>query len=973
MTTPSGPSGFAAAGRWGITGGGLGDSPAALVGRTREVVEDALKAQYIGDTVFASGDGPLAKVFHGLPDIPGAPLLVRVVAAIGGRLLGVDPATLVPSGTPGEQMAGALALLQKVPILGDLIEAITGIEDGDLNDLGTKMLEIRTRVETFWHALEGIDLTQPGAVLAAIAASLGSRFEDLLSAIQQQYDGDDETLQQINSAFVFVASVMSAAGDFIAAMSTMFGQDDWSALVDAVNDSPEALWGVVVTLFLKPLNAFATLVSGLIPGAQIPGLDASKIVSGLFTIAQVSGLGARLDDLDAAILAIPGAQELIDKICNALGVTGTGHTPSDVFTALTNIPGANIVGSIAAALVSGILSAANIPGLDASKITSGQFGQAMITGLSTALSDLEDGIDRSVSDIRDALNGSYAGSDPVLSAIKSIAAAFLTAASSLDATKLINTIAAARIPALDMSKVTTGSLEVARVIGAATATALADVQTFVNSLVNAILQAIRGIPVVGGTLADVIADLGGLNTTANTAASTANTAQSTANSASGAAASAVAQMNYAGAFSIWGATNPSMETTVPLSSLVKPAVSTTTTLSGSTNSVSGIMSHSHTINSGAAASTSTVSTSADPWAFDVTATATAMGFVRCKVSADKKVVQWVGKGTAPTAAVLHVYRMDPETGDMTWLQTKNVKTLLAATWKLIQVELDSAVHVEQGSILVAELCVTGGTHTIAGLSGLSWLTDDGSARPKRLGGSRNANAGSSAPATISDGSVPYNSSIPYFGFGQLLTALPPPPAAFTEPCDNLTSWDPVAGTWTADGSLRVNNADPHAIAFKYETTTDKVSSTWTPFDMASSAAMLAVGSIIRMGICSNAAMTQYVAIEFEVTSVTTGTYNYYTGNSKLVTAASPTGPSTARATLDTGKPLFAANIAYDPTTKAYAASVVNTLVGGITSGTWTDSGDLITHGPGYRRACFMVDPASGTDLKTLNTLTYKDI
>lgn len=39
------------------------------------------------------------------------------------------------------------------------------------------------------------------------------------------------------------------------------------------------------------------------------------------------------------------------------------------------------------------------------------------------------------------------------------------------------------------------------------------VSDFVQSLVNAILRAIRGIPVVGGSLADIISDLGGLNRT----------------------------------------------------------------------------------------------------------------------------------------------------------------------------------------------------------------------------------------------------------------------------------------------------------------------------------------------------------------------------------------------------------------------------------------------------------------------------
>ena len=120
------------------------------------------------------------------------------------------------------------------------------------------------------------------------------------------------------------------------------------------------------------------LIGGFLSATIIPGLDASKIVSGLFSIGQISGLQGTLDDLDAAILAIPGAQDVIDKICNALGVPGTGHTPTDVYNALLNIPGGNIVGAIAASLISGLLSAGNIPGLDASKIVSGTIAQAFL-------------------------------------------------------------------------------------------------------------------------------------------------------------------------------------------------------------------------------------------------------------------------------------------------------------------------------------------------------------------------------------------------------------------------------------------------------------------------------------------------------------------------------------------------------------------------------------------------------------------
>ncbi|TWS27270.1 hypothetical protein FK530_19175 [Tsukamurella conjunctivitidis] len=50
---------------------------------------------------------------------------------------------------------------------------------------------------------------------------------------------------------------------------------------------------------------------------------------------------------------------------------------------------------------------------------------------------------------------------------------------------------------------------------------LAGIDDFVQDLVDAILRAIRGIPIVGGTLADIIAEIGGLNDRAVTAQETA--------------------------------------------------------------------------------------------------------------------------------------------------------------------------------------------------------------------------------------------------------------------------------------------------------------------------------------------------------------------------------------------------------------------------------------------------------------------
>lgn len=211
-----------------------------------------------------------------------------------------------------------------------------------------------------------LDWTDPMGAIADAAGEVGEQIRNAFVFVVRELTGID-----LSSWDAFIASLDDGKGidlpflvQALQTVAAIFGGIDLS-----IPHTPEEVWAAVMSVFVLPLNLFAALVGGLIPGGLIPGLDASKIVSGLFPISRIGDLQDTLDLLQGNIDAIPGAQALIDKICNAMGVPGTGHTVTDVYNALFAIPGGNIGSPI---------GPGNVPGIDASKIISGSIAQAFL-------------------------------------------------------------------------------------------------------------------------------------------------------------------------------------------------------------------------------------------------------------------------------------------------------------------------------------------------------------------------------------------------------------------------------------------------------------------------------------------------------------------------------------------------------------------------------------------------------------------
>lgn len=142
------------------------------------------------------------------------------------------------------------------------------------------------------------------------------------------------------------------------------------------------------------------LGSGSILGSLIPGLDASKITTGVFGTGLIPNLPiGQITNLATLLTGFGTSSSILTQLIGVIpgltsGLTGLGGLGS-IFTDLTGLLGAPTalgsgtpvlpgIGSIP--VLGGLLSGGNIlgsiiPGLDASKIVSGAFGSSLIPGL----------------------------------------------------------------------------------------------------------------------------------------------------------------------------------------------------------------------------------------------------------------------------------------------------------------------------------------------------------------------------------------------------------------------------------------------------------------------------------------------------------------------------------------------------------------------------------------------------------------
>ncbi len=172
----------------------------------------------------------------------------------------------------------------------------------------------------------------------------------------------EQLLESILSSVVQAMRGLFVPGPFGAAFDQLseWATDVWDRLQMAFDD----LGKLLSDLWNNPWEVISNLIASM-----IPGLDASKILTGQFAQEMVTGLVSALSELGGDI------SKLLSDLWN---------NPWEVIS--------NLIASM-------------IPGLDASKILSGQFAQDMVTGLVANLNNLANWIQDVIDMVIRALTG----------------------------------------------------------------------------------------------------------------------------------------------------------------------------------------------------------------------------------------------------------------------------------------------------------------------------------------------------------------------------------------------------------------------------------------------------------------------------------------------------------------------------------------------------------------------------------------
>lgn len=271
----------------------LGKFAQLIGGLLRTEIQDAL-GQVLGVIAAITGVDlrPLADAFEGS-------ILAGDIDQLSGQII------TSPLGTP--QYVAQFAAEAPAALIG-LVASVSNVIG--IGPLGTVLPQIL-------GAFDGIDITSPGAVLAAIENAIATGAADFISIVKAYIPGYTGTTQS-----QALTDFTAIAGNLLSLMGSPSGILTGSPTLPGIGSIP--LLGGLFS-------------GGTILGSLIPFLDASKIISGVLGTGQIPTITASMTS------GIMSFDNIVNGIYNN---ASTGNLLADAKSALQSIPNPNVQGNL---------------------------------------------------------------------------------------------------------------------------------------------------------------------------------------------------------------------------------------------------------------------------------------------------------------------------------------------------------------------------------------------------------------------------------------------------------------------------------------------------------------------------------------------------------------------------------------------------------------------------------------------------
>lgn len=399
----------------------------------------------------------------------------------------------------------------------------------DLPELADQLLfaPIRKLLSTITGLPESTWPTVPHIIsgIQAFFGNIGASFADLLSAFQGTYTGTDPALGTIQTIVKALRggltgpidwsripqlslsqltnqpgpNLLSGFGDF-ASEDTMDGGGDWTWDGTVGGGSARATGS----------GARKVLTSELVAVSEGQQMSAA----GKVRWSGASGTGAAMQLIVMPFVGDTAQAEVVISNIASPPASSSGNfvALSGSYTPAAGVTGVRVRITVEAALTAGTVWWDNVT---LRKVAT-SLPQQFISGLEGALSQLGADVNAALGWIKDLIQRITGRARTTLEDALTDAATFATQLRTL----LLGGSVSSPLPNLT-SLVQLGQSQITNLVsdlgGKASTAAVNTINTFIQNLVDAILQAIRKVPVVGGSIADIIADVGGLKDTADTA------------------------------------------------------------------------------------------------------------------------------------------------------------------------------------------------------------------------------------------------------------------------------------------------------------------------------------------------------------------------------------------------------------------------------------------------------------------------